>query len=170
MKREMDQTGLLLCDVQGKIFEQSITIEDCSSNIFIRRFMNSKFVSRMDNLTFLNESTTIEDVFDEINEEYGKSTYGKIKFSMNEMYWIGYIYRYLSYVYQIDSKNAYKIVKGNELRRLFFAYHSLDPMNAIDRILEAKSIVLDKDVHQLTKEGVEILRRIKGFNLSLIHI
>ena len=79
MKREMDQTGLLLCDVQGKIFEQSITIEDCSSNIFIRRFMNSKFVSRMDNLTFLNESTTIEDVFDEINEEYGKSTYGKIK-------------------------------------------------------------------------------------------
>lgn len=37
-------------------------------------------------------------------------------------------------------------------------------MNAIDRILEAKSIVLDKDAHQLTKEGVEILRRIKGLN------
>ncbi|MDD7227742.1 MAG: antitoxin, partial [Firmicutes bacterium] len=89
------------------------------------------------------------------------TSYGKIKFSVNEMYWIGYIYRYLSYVYQIDSKNAYKIIKGTELRHLFFAYHSLAPMNAIDRILEAKSIVLDKDNHQLTKEGVEILRRIK---------
>ena len=161
MKREMDQVGLLLCDVQGIIFEQSVTSEECSSNIFIRRFMNSKFVSRMDNLTFINESMTIEEIFKEIDMEYGKTSYGKIKFSINEMYWIGYIYRYLCYVYQIDSKNAYKIIKGTELRYLFFAYHSLDPMNAIDRILEAKSIILDKDNHQLTKEGVEILRRIK---------
>lgn len=161
MKREMDQVGLLLCDVQGKIFEQSITSEECSSNIFIRRFMNSKFVSRMDNLTFINESVIIEEIFEELDIEYGKSSYGKIKFSMNEMYWIGYIYRYLSYIYHIDSKNADKIIKGNELRHLFFAYHSLDPMNAIDRILEAKSLVLDKESHQLTKEGVEILRRIK---------
>lgn len=161
MKREMDQTGLMLCDIQGKIFEQSVTSEECSSNVFIRRFMNSKFVSRMDNLTFLNESMTVEEIFEEIDMEYGKTSYGKIKFSINEMYWIGYIYRYLSYVYQIDSKNAYKIIKGTELRLLFFAYHSLDPMNAIDRILEAKSIILDKDNHQLTKEGVEILRRIK---------
>lgn len=161
MKREMDQVGLLLCDVQGKIFEQSVTSEECSSSIFIRRYMNSKFVSRMDNLTFINESMTIEEIFEELDIEYGKTSYGKIKFSVNEMYWIGYIYRYLSYVYQIDSKNAYKIIKGTELRHLFFAYHSLAPMNAIDRILEAKSIVLDKDNHQLTKEGVEILRRIK---------
>ena len=151
MKREMDQVGL----------EQSVTREECSSNIFIRRFMNSKFVSRMDNLTFINESMTIEEIFEELDIEYGKTSYGKIKFSINEMYWIGYIYRYLSYVYQIDSKNAYKIIKGTELRHLFFAYHSLDPMNAIDRILEAKSLVLDKDSDQLTKEGVKILRRIK---------
>ena len=157
----MDQVGLLLCDVQGKIFEQSVTSEECSSSIFIRRYMNSKFVSRMDNLTFINESMTIEEIFEELDIEYGKTSYGKIKFSVNEMYWIGYIYRYLSYVYQIDSKNAYKIIKGTELRHLFFAYHSLAPMNAIDRILEAKSIVLDKDNHQLTKEGIEILRRIK---------
>ena len=47
---------------------------------------------------------------------------------------------------------------------LFFAYHSLDPMNAIDRILEAKSITLDKDDNELTKEGVEILRKIKRLN------
>ena len=161
MKREMDQVGLLLCDVQGKIFEQSVTSEECSSSIFIRRYMNSKFVSRMDNLTFINESMTVEEIFEELDIEYGKTSYGKIKFSVNEMYWIGYIYRYLSYVYQIDSKNAYKIIKGTELRHLFFAYHSLATMNAIDRILEAKSIVLDKDNHQLTKEGVEILRRIK---------
>lgn len=83
---------------------------------------------------------TIEKNFEKLDIEYGKSSYGKI---------------------QIDSKNAYKIIKGKEFRHLFFAYHSLDPMKTIDRILEAKSLVLDKDGHQLTKEGVEILRRIK---------
>ena len=87
----MDQLGLLLCDIQGKIFEQSVTREECSSNIFIRRFMNSKFVSRMDNLTFINESITIEENLEELDIEYGKTSYGKIKFSINEMYWIGYI-------------------------------------------------------------------------------
>lgn len=164
MKREMDQIGLLLCDVQGKIFEKSVAREECSSSIFIRRFMYSDFVTRMDNLSYVNETTSIEDIFKELNEEYGESSYGKIKFSIDEMYWIGYIYRYLSYVYQVDSKNAYKIIKGKELRGLFFAYHSLDPMNAVDRILESKSVVLDKDAKQMTKDGVEILRKIKGLD------
>ena len=54
-----------------------------------------------------------------------------------------------------------QVDKTTQIIYLFFAYHSLATMNAIDRILEAKSIVLDKDNHQLTKEGVEILRRIK---------
>ena len=161
MKQEIDQIGLMLCDMQGRIFEESLLKEGCSSSIFIRRFMNSRFVTRMDKLTFINESTTIDEIFKELDDEYGKSNYGKIKFSNEEMYWMGYIYRYLSYVFQIDSKNAYKIIKGTELRQLFYAYHSLDPMNAIERILEAKSLVLDKDSDQLTKEGVSILRRIR---------
>lgn len=161
MKKEIDQIGLMLCDMQGRIFEESLLKEECSSSIFIRRFMNSRFVTRMDKLTFINESTTIDEIFKELDDEYGKSNYGKIKFSNEEMYWMGYIYRYLSYVFQIDSKNAYKIIKGTELRQLFYAYHSLDPMNAIERILEAKSLVLDKDSDQLTKEGVSILRRIR---------
>lgn len=161
MKREMDQEGLFLCDIQGKIFQQSVSDEGCSSSIFIRRFMNSSFVGRMDSLAFLNENMTIEDVFEEINIEYGKTDYGKIKFSIEEMYWIGYIYRYLSYIYQVDSKNAYKIIKGSELRKLYFSYHTLDAMNAIERILESKFIMLNKDKNQMIKEGVIILRKIK---------
>lgn len=161
MKREIDQTGLYLCDIQGKIFQESIDTEACSSSIFIRRYMNSSFVSRMDSLTFLNESITLDEIFEEINNEYGKTDYGKTKFSTEEMYWIGYLYRYLSYVYQVDSKNAYKIIKGSELRKLYFSYHTLDVMNAIERILEAKLIILDKDSNQMTKEGVNIFRRIK---------
>lgn len=162
MKRDMDDIGLLICDMQGDIFEASISQTQCSSNIFIRRFMNSKFVQRMDDLWYLYESSTIENVFDELDQEYGKSNYGKIKFSIDELYWIGYIYRYLCYVYMIDSKRAYKIIKGSELRNLYHAYHTLDPMNAIDRILEQKSIKLNKSHEEMIQEGVIALRRIRA--------
>lgn len=161
MMREMDQIGLTLCDIQGKIYEQSLIQQECSSSIFIRRFMYSSFVKRMDNLSFLNETLTVDDVLIEIEKEYGKSTYGKVKFSNNEMYWIGYFYRYFSYCYKIDSKRAYKIIKGNELQKLYYAYHTLDTMNAIDRVLEAKQIKLNLTNEEMIKEGVKILRRIK---------
>lgn len=39
-------------------------------------------------------------------------------------------------------------------------------MNAVDRILEAKSLILDKDSNQMTKEGVKVLRKIKSLNAS----
>ncbi|MCD7950639.1 MAG: antitoxin [Erysipelotrichaceae bacterium] len=160
--REMDYDGLILCDIQGKLFELSVETEECSSNIFIRRFMNSKVAVRFDNATFLNESTPIETVLDEINEQYGKSTYGSIKFSKNEMFWIGYIYRYMVYVYEIESMKAYKIIKGKELRNLYLPYHTLDPLNAIDRILEAKNINLNPTREEKIARGVEILRKIRN--------
>ncbi len=162
--RDIDYDGFILCDIQAKLFELSIEAEECSSNIFIRRFMNSKVAIRLDNTTFLNESTPIETVLDEINKQYGKSTYGSIKFSKEEMFWIGYIYRYVVYVYvyDIDSIQAYKIIKGNELRNLYLPYHTLDPLNAIDRILEAKNINLNPTREEKIARGVEILRKIRS--------
>ena len=38
----MDKDGLLLCDLQGNAFELSIQLTATSSEIFMRRFMNSK--------------------------------------------------------------------------------------------------------------------------------
>ena len=43
-----------------------------------------------------------------------------------------------------------------ELRDLYYPYHSLDPSQAIERILEAKG----KLENDLTQRGVEILRSI----------
>ena len=49
------------------------------------------------------------------------------------MYWTGYLYRY-------------------------WAYHSLDPEQAIERIKEAKGLTEENQI----KRGVEILRRIRA--------
>lgn len=152
----IDDIGIRLCKFQGETFSLSFTKTECSSAIFIRRFMNSYFASRLDNGGLVSEVFDSNVVFEELEYEFGISYYGKEKYSTEELYWIGYIYRYWCYTRELTSKQVYKIIKPKELRGLYFPYHSLDPKQAIDRILEAKDI----DESDYTKRGVEILRRI----------
>ena len=88
-----------------------------------------------------------------------ESKYGSVKYSPNEMYWIGYIYRYFSYTYEKSSSQVYKIIKPKELRKLFFAYHTMDPSQAIERILEAKGYPINEE--EELKRQYEIFRRIR---------
>ena len=152
----IDDIGIRLCKFQGETFSLSFTNTECSSAIFIRRFMNSYVASRLDNGGLVSEVFDSNVVFEELEYEFGVSYYGKEKYSTEELYWIGYIYRYWCYTRELTSKQVYKIIKPKELRSLYFPYHSLDPKQAIDRILEAKDI----DESDYTKRGVEILRRI----------
>ena len=39
---KIDHDGLLLCEIQAKTFELSVSVTETSSEIFVRRFMNSK--------------------------------------------------------------------------------------------------------------------------------
>ena len=41
---------------------------------------------------------------------------------MHEIYWIGYLYRYFAFIYELSSVQVYKIVKPKELRCLFLPY------------------------------------------------
>ena len=75
---------LCLCRLQAKIFELSVKDTNCSSPVFIRRFMMSKYVKVFDEFDYLFMSCNLEDTFDELDDEYGKSTYGKIKYSQDK--------------------------------------------------------------------------------------
>lgn len=156
--RAFDENGLRLCRMQAELFVSSTNKLSCSSAIFLRRFMLSKVAARMDQDGFLYESCTEDGILQEIKEEFGVTTYGKEKYSTEELYWIGYLYRYWCYTYEKSSKQVYKLIKPKELRQLYYPYHSLDPAQAIERILEAKTM-RDED---FTQRGVEILRRIKA--------
>ncbi len=94
-------------------------------------------------------------VFDELNDEFGKSSYGKEKYTEHELYWIGYLYRYWCCIQDKTSKQVYKIIKPKELRELYYPYHSLDPAQAIERILEARKLNEDDFIQR----GVELLRK-----------
>ena len=157
--KKIDKDGLLLCDLQAKTFELSLSLQNSSSEIFIRRFMNSDMAKKMDNLAVLQTNIQPRDALDLIDEEYGKSNYGSVKYTPNEMYWIGYIYRYYSYTFRKSSVQAYKTVKPKELRGLFLPYHTMDPAQAIDRILEAKGLTNDNEDEE--KRQFEIYRKIR---------
>ena len=96
---KLDTVDLKLCQIQGKIFEESIGSLNCSSQVFIRRFMNSEIAKDMDNLALLETNVQAKDILDIIENEYGKSDYGSTKYPLNVMHWMGYFYRYFSYTY-----------------------------------------------------------------------
>ena len=92
--RKFDKDGLILCEMQGQVFEMSIETTSTSSEIFIRRFMQSIIAKSLDSGDILQTNIQPKDIFERIVEQYGESKYGSVKYSPNEMYWIGYIYRY----------------------------------------------------------------------------
>lgn len=161
MKR-IDNDGLLLCELQANAFELSGTVRNTSSAVFIRRFMNSDAAKQLDNMAVLRSNMQAMDILNLIDEEYGKSEYGSVIYSPNELYWIGYIYRYYAYTYEKSSRQVYKIVKPKELRDLFLPYHTMDPAQAIDRILEAKGLANEDGCEE--KRQFEIFKRIRKSN------
>lgn len=95
--REFDEYGLKICRYQGKLFAGTLESAGCSTPVFIRRFMLSETAERMDRDGFLFESLSEEGAIAEVNRQFGESTYGRIRYGREELYWIGYLYRYWSY-------------------------------------------------------------------------
>lgn len=157
--KKINKDGLLLCDLQAKTFESAVDLTSVSSEIFIRRFMNSKIAKAMDNESILQTNIHEKDILDMVEEQYGKLKYGSIKYTHNEMFWIGYLYRYFSYTYDLSSVQAYKIVKPRELRGLFLAYHTMDTSQAIERILEAKGLLFDEETE--IRRQFEIFKKVR---------
>lgn len=143
--KKIDKDGLSLCAIQGNVFVSSLKYTDCSSEIFIRRFMLSQVVKEFDSSAILDDSLTELNVFQRIEDEFGKSDYGKKRYGKEVLYWIGYIYRYFAYTYELSSKYIYKIIKPKELNELYHVYHTFDPSIAIERILEEKDISFNID-------------------------
>jgi len=161
--KKIDKDGLLLCELQAKTFEMSIDATEVSSEIFIRRFMNSQISKSIDSCEILQTNMHAKDILERIEEQYGKSNYGSKRYTKNELYWIGYIYRYFSYTYEKSSVQIYKIVKPKELRALFLPYHTLDPSQAIERILEAKNLFIVDDKAEIVRQ-YKIYKSIRNEN------
>lgn len=149
--RKIDYDGLLMCRIQGKIFEKSKELVNLSSPIFIKNYMNSFDAYMMDEEVFLETSRYDLQILQDLNKE---KPYGTKKYDSEELYWMGYLYRYFAYTYKISSKQIYKYLPAEKLRLLYLPYHTLDVSQAIERIVEADSLTL------ITKDNIsDILER-----------
>ena len=128
---------LKLCQAQAKIFEASVAKAHYSSPIFIRRFTYSSIAKSFDEKVFLYRSDSIEDIFNILDEEFGESQYGEIKYSPDQMFWIGYIYRCICIKYNLSSKSVYKLFNAKEIIKYYNIFHTFDIVDAAERMMES---------------------------------
>lgn len=136
--REFDREGLTLCEYQGRLFEKSADL-DCSSPIFIRRFLHSDLLNTLDK----NNSALLPDINDameNISNQFGKSEYGRIKFSKSSLFWIGYIYRYISYTREQPAYLIMKLFYYKQLNDVYYSYHTQDLEWCVASLLELNGL------------------------------
>ena len=137
--RKLTEDERRLCSQQAQIFEASADVSLCGSAVFIRRFMYSSLAARMDGQPMPLEQAPTRQLVKEVDAEFG-APYGSECYSRAELHWMGYLYRYWCSATGKSSKAVFRSIGARELRGLYPAYHTLDPAQAIERILESKGL------------------------------
>ena len=137
--KEFDHNGLLLCEFQGTLFEKSAELE-CSTSVFLRRFLHSDLLKVIDKNTVSNLSLNADEGISQIMNEFGKTSYGKIKYSKSSLFWIGYLYRYISYIRDQSTKFVMQIFPHKQLNEVYYSFHTQDPEWCIKNLLEINNL------------------------------
>ena len=159
MMKKRDYNTDVLCRMQANLFANYDSFVNCSPSVFIRRFMNSDLATRFDDYTVLLDISSNETFIQELNEQYGETTFGKTEPKLKEaMFWVGYLYRYWCFVYEIPSKKLIRYVNPKMLLDRYYVYHSMDLDYAIERICEEEKIFLkpNKTIEELLEELMEL--------------
>ena len=137
--KEFDHTGLLLAEYQGKLFEKSTEL-NCSSAVFFRRFLHSDYVKKMDLNDAASLTLDVNEGIDSIQKQFGDFDYGKTKYSKSAMFWIGYMYRYLSYTREVTTRFVMKLFPYNQLNDVYYSFHTQDPEWCVQSLLEMNNL------------------------------
>ena len=134
MEKTLNDFELQLSDIQGRLFERSL-LKNLDSVDFIKKFMNSKTCDFLDlpydRLQWAGEEYILEELLDEISIKPVGNQYGK-----EELYWIGYIYRYWHYLTGENSKDIYSQANAERMKDCYLGFHTLDAVMAIEDLKE----------------------------------
>ena len=133
--KSFDHDGLLLAEYQGKIFEKSTEL-GCSTAVFLRRFLHSDLLKKMDTNDVTSLSLDVNEGMESIQNQFGESDYGKNKYSKSAMFWIGYIYRYISYTRGVTTKFVMRLFPYKQLNDVYYSFHTQDPEWCVHSLLE----------------------------------
>ena len=161
--REFDHNGLLLAEYQGKLFEKSVEL-DCSTGIFMRRFLHSDLLKSLD----LNDpsllSLDVKEGISDISRQYRNVSYGKNKYSVASLFWIGYMYRYIAYTREKSTSFIMKLFPYELMNEVYYTYHTQDPEWVIDNLLDNEG--LDKNIFDNNYRLSMIIRKHMNINLK----
>ena len=75
-------------------------------------------------------------ITESIQNQFGESDYGKNKYSKSAMFWIGYMYRYLSYTRGVTTKFLMGLFPYKQLNDVYYSFHTQDPEWCVHSLLE----------------------------------
>ncbi len=140
--RKFDHNGLLLTEYQARLFEKSFEL-NCSSAIFLRRFLHSDLLKELDNENSALMSLDVNEGIQSILKQFGDSSYGKEKYSKNSLFWIGYMYRYIAYTREQSTAYIMKIFSHKQMNEVYYSYHTQDPEWCIANLFEINNLSED---------------------------
>lgn len=130
----MDRIELKLCDIQGRLFENSFD-EGYDSEVFIRSFMNSSVAENLDStynrMHWAGEEYLMEELQSGLTLPKSSTPYTK-----DVLFWIGYIYRYWHLYTGESSKKILRIAPVQTMRRNYMMFHTMAPEMAIADLQE----------------------------------
>ena len=124
-----------LCDIQGRLFELAQKNQyDCPA--FIKDFMNSRTAAALDDVYDRLQWAGEEYILEELNEEAGGLKKAGVIYTVEVMYWTGYIYRYWHYYTNESSREIYKIADAKTMNECWLGFHTFDVAMAVDDLKE----------------------------------
>lgn len=124
-----------LCDIQGRLFELAQRSGyDCP--IFIETFMKSRVAEALDDVYDRLQWAGEEYILEKLNEEAGGLKRAGNTYSIEVMYWAGYIYRYWHYYTGENSREIYKMADAETMKECGLDFHTFDVEMAIDDLKE----------------------------------
>ncbi len=152
--RKLNNAEYKSAQLQGELFEMSLDKAAFSSPMFIRRFMMSELAIGFVDKSYLVSSTSNEELINRLNNQYKPSTRRPL-YTRNEMYWIGYIYAALCFLYSLNPKTAYKQFPAKEIREYYNIYHTYDIEQAAERMMENTGMSRD-----INERAYQVLKKL----------
>ena len=130
----MNELGLKMCDIQGRLFELS-GANGYDSVTFVKAFMTSEVAKGLDSkfnrMQWAGEEYLLAEIADTAKLTKGGNVYDK-----EVLYWTGYLYRFWHFATGEESKEIYRQASAETMSRNWLIFHTLAPEAAIEDLKE----------------------------------
>lgn len=125
----------LQAQMMGELFEDSLEMTTLSSPLFIRYFMYSEVSWLYKDLVHQYTSISNKEVIERVEE--GKKLNKKgVRYTKDEMHWIGYCYLAIMCLAEMSPKQVYRLFPSRKMWECYPIYHTFSIEAAVVRLFE----------------------------------